>query len=181
VQVRPVADEPGEHDGRERGGEPLVPGNGADRVPDDQVRVGDRDPRAVRDGQLELPGRVFRVELHHARSLLLEGADQRGRERLDLDERDRAVGRPRVCGLGILLACSPGAMPEEELHLVGAAQLELEAREPLEHALANVRAHPAGARLPDPADDGASAQPGSRRAAGPPRAGIRRVSVGPRT
>ena len=134
VQMRPVAYEAGEHDRGERGSEALVPGDRADRVPDDQVRVGDRDPRPVRNRQLELPGRVLRVELHHASPLLLEGADQRRRERLDLDERDRAVRGPRVCGLGLRLAGSPGAMPEEELHLVGSAQLEPEASEPLEHA-----------------------------------------------
>ena len=95
MQVQPVADEPGEHDRGERGGQ-AVPRHGADRVADDEVRVGDRDPDPVGDGDLELSARVLGVELHYAGALLLERADQVGRERLDVGERDRAVGGAAV-------------------------------------------------------------------------------------
>ena len=148
MEVVPVADPPGEDDRRERGGVPVVPRDGPDRVSDDEMRVRRGDPDAVRHRQLELPGRVLRVELHHAGALLLEGADQIRRERLDVRERDRAVGGAAVCA-GVGSASSgPGvaAMAEEELDLVAAAELEPVARETLEHP-ARERARAAGVRL----------------------------------
>ncbi len=119
---------------RERHGVPVVPRDRPDRVAYDEVRVRRRDPDAVRHGQFELAGRVLRVELHHTGALLLEGPDQRGRERLDVGERDRAVRGPRVGRRRVrLVRTRCGAMAQEELDLVAAAKLETVAGEALEH------------------------------------------------
>ena len=67
-------------------------------------------------------------------ALLLEGADQRGRERLDVRERDRAVGGAGVGRRRVrLVGARRRAMAEEELDLVPAAELEPVAGEALEH------------------------------------------------
>ena len=98
VDVHPVAHQPGEHHRRERRRQPVSTRDGADRVPDDEVRVRDRDARAMRHRQLELSGGVLGVELHHAGSLRLERSDQLGRERLDVGQDDRAVRGAGVRG-----------------------------------------------------------------------------------
>ena len=130
----PVADAPREDDRRERGGVAVGARHSPDRVAYDEVGVRGGDPDAVRHRQLELPGRVLRVELHDARSLRLEGADQGCRERFDVRERDRSVCGPRVRRRRICLVRSRrGAMPEEELDLEPPAELQTVAGEPVEH------------------------------------------------
>jgi hypothetical protein len=134
--MRPVADEPGEYDGRKRRREAaLGPSDGSDRVPDDEIRVGDRDAGSMRDGELELSRGVLGMELHHPGTLLLEGTDQGRRERLDVGECDQTIGGTGVRGDRIRLGLTATELPpaEEELHLVGTANLQAERREPFEH------------------------------------------------
>jgi hypothetical protein len=106
------------------------------------------------------------MELHHAGALRLEGADEIGGERFHVGEHDRAVGRAGVRGnrVGLGLAAAAITPSEEELDLVRAAQLEAEARQPLEHPL---RERPAagGVRLSllIPLVDGRERPPGARR------------------
>ena len=184
VQMVPVAHPLGEDDRRERHGVPVVPRDGPDRVAHDEVRVRRRDPDAVGHRQFELAGRVLRVELHHTGALLLEGPDQRGRERLDVGERDRAVGGPRVGRRRVrLVRTRCGAMAEEELDLVAAAELEPVAARVARASSARTCAGSRGrARPPGRAGRRVRAPiPGSRRARpSGTGSGISRVSpVGP--
>jgi hypothetical protein len=136
VEVIAVADEAGEHDRGERDREPVRAGDRPDRVPGHEVGVGDRDPGAVRHGDLELPGRVLGVELHHAGPLPLERADRVGRERLLIGEHGGAVSGTDVGGdrLRLVGLARRDAVAEEELELVRAPELEPVARQAFEHA-----------------------------------------------
>ena len=136
VQVIAVADQAGEHDRGERDREPVRARDRADRVPGHEVGVGDRDPGAMRHGDLELPGRVLGVELHHAGPLPLERADRVGRERLLIGEHGGAVAGTDVGGdrLRLVGLARGDAVPEEELELVRAPELEPVGRQALEHA-----------------------------------------------
>ena len=74
------------------------------------------------------------MELHHARALLLERADQVERERFDVAQGDRAVGGAAVRGRRVvLLGAERPARAEEELHLVAAAELDAVIGQAVEH------------------------------------------------
>ena len=130
-----VADTTCEHDRRERHRHPVRAGHRPHRVAQHEVRVRECDAGSVRDRELELTGRVLRVELHHARPLGLERPDQVAGERLLVGEHRSAVSGSRVRGDRVVLVRFVGPVPpsEEELELVGAAELEARVAQPLEH------------------------------------------------
>ena len=125
--MRSVADEAREHHGRERGDGSVAPGDGTDRLPQDQVRIGDRDPVAVRDRTPRaVRSVVLGVELHHAPvpcssrariSAVANGSTSASAIAL-------SAPAPECAGCGSSSRSIRGPMAEEELHLVGAAQLE---------------------------------------------------------
>ena len=74
----------------------MCPRHRADGVARDETRVRERDPRPVRQRELELAGRVLGMELHHAGPLGLERPDQVAREGLVVGEDGCAVPGPLV-------------------------------------------------------------------------------------
>ena len=135
MQVVPVADAPGEHHRSERDRHPVRSRHRPDGVAQDETRVRERDPRPVWHRQLELAGRVLGMELHHTGPLGLERPDQVTREGLVVGEHGCAVPGPLVRRDRIRLVgfAGPRPPPEEELELVGAAQLQPLVLQPVQH------------------------------------------------
>ena len=181
MQVVPVADAPGEHHRRERDRHPVRPRHRPHRVARDEARVRERDARPGA-APTARTGRSSTRDGTASRRSPAPRAPGSGRPRRPRGRRERALYPwPLVRGDRIGLVGFAGLVlpPEEELELVGAAQLQPCARSAGPASCARTTRPHGGHVLPSWSrwSTAAIAQPGEAdRATAEAGSGIRRVS-----
>ena len=97
---------------REAHAQPVRAGRGVDRLAREELVVGRADRVGGLEAHLDLREAVLGVDLPDVQAVGVEVAQKVGDELVDLQQRVRAVGRPAVRGMRLVVV-----EPREELHL----------------------------------------------------------------